>query len=269
MGGAALQCRAAAMRTAFSWELAVRAVSIRGDRSSPSRQAVYLQRTLGRSKWTAFFGRKRQCPGDLGLQEILLKSIWGSFFLVHLPCGPDRCHCHISSIDFLRAKQQILMWFITVKSQDTTNRTAFSTIPASCDVPLWVQEKAGLAASDWHLRSNHWFPRSWITSRFDPRNPFFLHIIAAVRMQVAFHSSPQAIGTHGNQKTPKTTWSFSHKHRIFLLFLCSLTIILLHVRVHGLSWIISQPHRYKPAFCGKKLWYLLLNSAFFQGFRII
>lgn len=126
------------------------------------RKVSYLQRTLWRSKWTASCGHNRQCPGDLGSQETPLKSVWGSFSLVRLLRGPDPSHCRISSTDFLRAKQN--------GYHKKRHRTAFSLDPCkpwrSAVIPA-----GGRTHHIWVKPPHKWFPRSWITSRFDPTNP--------------------------------------------------------------------------------------------------
>lgn len=144
----------------------------------------------------------------LGMPEILLKSIWGSFFPVHLLSRPGPCHCHISGIDFLRAKQ-VLMWSITIKSQET-RETAFSVGPSHpCCSAMIPGESRTCSTHPSGLCSKQRLPRPWIASRFNPRSRFLSHIFAAAPSPLVLIKS--------KNRTTKTTQSPSHQHLIFLL----------------------------------------------------
>lgn len=76
----------------------------------------YLLETPWRSKLTAASAHKRQCPKGWGCRGSLLKSVWGSSFLLHLLCVPGHSHCHISNIGFLRTNPKLSVWYINSRS---------------------------------------------------------------------------------------------------------------------------------------------------------
>lgn len=124
------------------------------------------------------------------------------------------------------------MWFITVKWQEN-NRDSFQYGSQStmmlCHDSKRKQDLQHLA--EWSLCSHEWSHRSWITSRFDPRNQFYC--MSSLQFECDWL---QAHEGSSKAKTTKSMQSFSHKHLTFLP-LYSLKIFLLYVRS---PWVVTN-----------------------------